>query len=103
MKNKAFTIIELFVAIAILAILASMIIPMFTNIDKIKQKNEQIQYKKNNSKLNIGDLIVIKSLNLTGFVSNLDFSKSLPVYITYKDNSGNINETQVIEQLVEKQ
>ena len=73
MKNKAFTLIELFVVMMILAILAGIMVP---TIQKANQKYKQIhQTERGQSsdthQFNTGDMVYIDGMNINGKVNEV--------------------------------
>lgn len=93
MKNKAFTLIELFIVIAIISIVLALILPAMAKAkqrsDELKAKNSQVQLANsiqqaaamanftdiidetpaNNSNIHLGDLVMIKGINIIGVVN----------------------------------
>lgn len=74
MKQKAFTLIEVLVSIAIVAILVAMFLPILA---KMKEMSRQKQYgntyqveKPIERTFVIGDVVVVGGINLTGVVND---------------------------------
>jgi prepilin-type N-terminal cleavage/methylation domain-containing protein len=95
-KNRGFTIIEVLVVIAIIAILTAMAIPAFV---ASKHKNDIGTTHTSSFPLNVGDVVVMDGLNVTGQVNVIDFRES---EVIFKSDNGVITKTTVRNKLLRK-